>query len=142
MPSKLHIKQLARAYEMPRSTVHDSLKKILKLTLKLQSTLIRLPTDPDELKLIAYALFKRSADSRFLRNAVGAIDGSLVKLIVPEEQLEAYFDRHLDTSINFTCICDYKMIVRFLIIGKTGAYHDMNVLKSSQLYQKKLFSSS
>ncbi|XP_053214955.1 uncharacterized protein LOC128398154 [Panonychus citri] len=136
--SKATIRQLERLFDVPKSTVQDSLDFVLSQILSIRDQLISLPK-VNECFVIANGFSRRHKRKNFHHNIVGAVDGTLIEIMVPTERVENYFDRHSRTSMNLTIVSDHRNLIRYAITGISGARHDANVLKDSMLYQKSLY---
>ena len=66
-------------------------------------------------------------ENRFLpyfKEAIGAIDGSHVKVIVPLNEMVNHTNRRGYTSQNVVAICDFDMRFTFVLSGWPGSVHD------------------
>jgi hypothetical protein len=64
----------------------------------------------------------------YFKEAIGAIDGSHVKLVVPLDDVVSHTNRHAYTSQNVLPICDFDMRFIFVVPGWPGAAHDSHIL--------------
>ncbi|XP_028416966.1 protein ANTAGONIST OF LIKE HETEROCHROMATIN PROTEIN 1-like [Dendronephthya gigantea] len=73
-------------------------------------------------------------DCRFPQ-AVGAIDGTHIEIIAPEEPFD-YFDRHHRYSVILQAVVGQNLTFLDTAIGYLGSMHDARVLRSSDIFQK------
>lgn len=59
-----------------------------------------------------------------LQRCFGAIDGTLIDVVVPTDACEAFRNRHGRVSQNVLCVCDFNMKFTFFYTGWEGAAHD------------------
>jgi hypothetical protein len=64
-------------------------------------------------------------------NCIGAIDGTHMKMVVPNRDKIAHLNRHNETSQNVMAICDFDMRFTFVLAGWPGSAHDMRVFKDA-----------
>ncbi|XP_066600749.1 putative nuclease HARBI1 [Prorops nasuta] len=62
---------------------------------------------------------------------LGAIDGTHVKIVKPEEHPEAYINRKGYYSIQLQVVCDHELKFINCYAGQVGSVHDMRVFKLS-----------
>ena len=65
----------------------------------------------------------------FFDNAIGAIDGTHVKVIVPGKKVGPYFGRSKEKTQNVLAICDFDRRFTFVAAGIPGSAHDWTVLQ-------------
>lgn len=63
-----------------------------------------------------------------LKDAIGAIDGSHVKVVVPVDEVVNHTCHHGYTSQNMLAICDFDMRFTFAVAGWPGSAHDTRIL--------------
>lgn len=63
-----------------------------------------------------------------LKDAIGAIDGSHVKVVVLVDEVVNHTCRHGYTSQNMLAICDFDMRFTFAVAGWPGSAHDTRIL--------------
>ncbi|XP_035986731.1 putative nuclease HARBI1 [Fundulus heteroclitus] len=66
---------------------------------------------------------------------IGAIDGSHIPIVAPNERRVDYFNRKGWYSINMQALVDDRYMFRDICVGWSGSTHDARVLVNSQLYQ-------
>ena len=64
-------------------------------------------------------------------NAIGAIDGTHIRVIVPGNKQGPYFNRHNDKTQNVLAICDFDRRFTFVAAGILGSAHDWAVLREA-----------
>ncbi|XP_066590835.1 putative nuclease HARBI1 [Prorops nasuta] len=76
---------------------------------------------------------------------LGAIDGTHVKIVKPEEHPEAYINRKGYYSIQLQVVCDHELKFINCYAGQVGSVHDMRVFKLSNfsnLLNEEIFSNN
>lgn len=68
--------------------------------------------------------------------AAGAIDGSHIPIIRPEESASDYYNRKGYYSIIMQAVVDHRGLFMDICIGWPGKVHDARVFVNSSLYQK------
>jgi len=64
-------------------------------------------------------------------NAIGAIDGTHVKVIIPFSKVGQYIDRRNEKTQNVLAICDFDRRFTFVAAGIPGSAHDWTVLQEA-----------
>ena len=64
----------------------------------------------------------------YFKGAIGVIDGSHIKVVVPADEVINYTCFHGYTSQNLLAICDFGMRFTFVVAGWTGSAHDTRIL--------------
>ena len=113
-----------------RSTekIHKKFKHVLKCLCKLASQNIR-PRDTSFM-----IMHDKIREDRFwlhFKGAIGAIDGSHIRVEVPTEEVVNHTGRHRFTSQNVMAICDFDMRFTFIVTGCPGSAHDTRILNDS-----------
>ncbi|CAD6271334.1 unnamed protein product [Miscanthus lutarioriparius] len=67
----------------------------------------------------------------FFDGAIGAIDGTHIRINVDKVFHDDYINRHGWPSQNVVAVCDFDGWVTFLGVGMAGAVHDMRVLREA-----------
>ena len=68
--------------------------------------------------------------------AVGAIDGSHIPIIRPQESASDYYNRKGFYSIIIQAIVDYRGLFMDIYLGWPGKVHDARVFANSTIYRK------
>jgi hypothetical protein len=108
--------------------VHHNFGKILKCLVKLAADIIR-PVDP-EFKTI----HRRLQCPRFrphFNDCIGAIDGTHVEVVVPNDKKVQYLCRKGHTTQNVLAVVDFDMRFIFVLAGWLGSVHDMRVFNDA-----------
>ena len=71
--------------------------------------------------------------------AVGAIDGSHVRIKCPPALHDQYINRKLDYSIQCQGVCDSNHKFLDICVGYPGSVHDTRVMYNSPLYYRRLY---
>ncbi|KAJ8367962.1 hypothetical protein SKAU_G00079900 [Synaphobranchus kaupii] len=127
---------VSRAFDIPRSTVHNIIHRVAEEILAIQRQVILLPGN--ELEEIG-AGFARLAHSAAFSTAVGAIDGCQVRVKPPHTDSQCYLNRKLFFSIQLQAVCDHTGKFLDIFVGYTGSVHDSRVLRNSPLYVEQLY---
>jgi len=106
-------------------TIHTKFHEVLRCLRKLAKDNItpRYPTFSTE--------HEKVRENRFwpyFKEAIGAIDGSHVKVIVPLDETVNHTNRHGYTSQSVLAICDFDMRFTFAVTGWPGSAHDLRIL--------------
>ncbi|XP_029708234.1 uncharacterized protein LOC115254698 [Aedes albopictus] len=126
------------SFDIPRATVKRICHKMLAFVLDvLMMQVIKYP-NADELVEIARGFCSR-ANSGIFERAVGAIDGSHVKIKCPPSLHDQYINRKLDYSIQCQAVCDSKHKFLDICVGYPGSVHDTRVMYNSPLYYRRLY---
>lgn len=118
--------QICERFRRSPDTVHLKFRHILKVMLQFSKDIIQ-PRDPD-----FRDVHERLLQARFFPhfvNCVGAIDGTHIPVVVPQEERMTYMCRHGYTSQNVMAVCDFDMRFTFVAAGMKGRCHDMAVFK-------------
>jgi hypothetical protein len=67
----------------------------------------------------------------FFDNCIGAIDGTLIPVVVPISKVVQHTGRHEYTTQNVLAICDFDMRFTFVVAGWPRSVHDMRVFKDA-----------
>ena len=69
---------------------------------------------------------------RVFKGAVGALDGTLIHVVVPAKKQDLYRSRGKgDCYQNVLAICDFNMIFTFVVTGWEGEVHDSRILSEA-----------
>jgi hypothetical protein len=63
-----------------------------------------------------------------LKDCIGAIDGTHIRAVIPEDKQVRYIGRTGAVTMNVMAICDFDMHFTYASIGQPGAMHDTSVL--------------
>ena len=67
----------------------------------------------------------------FLKNCVGAIDGTHVPCTPPKRRRGAYRNRHGTLSHNVLVVVDFSGYILYILSGWEGSAHDSRVLRDA-----------
>ncbi|XP_032363501.1 putative nuclease HARBI1 [Etheostoma spectabile] len=123
---------VARAFAMPRTTVHRAVHKTSRKVLSLLPQVVRHPTEEDFPHIGAG--FAQLAGSAAFHRVVGSIYGCHVRVTPPAEDAACYLNRKIFHSVQFQAVCDHTAKFIDVFIGFPGSAHDARVLKNSPLY--------
>ena len=125
------------AFDIPKSTVHDMLKRTTR-DLKAHITTVICFPPPHELPTIA-AGFSELAHSPALSSVVGAIDGCHIRVQCPgDEKRDDYSNYKLFTSIQLQALCDHRGKFLDIFTGYPGSVNDPRILRNSPLFHQAL----
>jgi hypothetical protein len=110
-------------------TVSIKFDHILDCVIKLSKDIIR-PKNPT-LSTVRQRLQQPRFDPYF-NNAIGAIDGTHIKVVVPANKVVQYMGRHGYTGQNVMGICDFDLRFTFVVAGWHGSVHDMRVFSDTR----------
>jgi hypothetical protein len=116
--------QAADRFERSPSTVSNKFHDVLDCVDRMAADYIR-PNDPTFTQV-----HEKLTQSRFwphFKDAIGAIDGSHIPVIVAEKDKVKYTNRKGYTSQNVLAICDFDMRFTFAVTGWPGSVHDTRV---------------
>ncbi|WVZ65324.1 hypothetical protein U9M48_014705 [Paspalum notatum var. saurae] len=68
---------------------------------------------------------------------IGAIDGTLIEVSVPERFQADFTNRHGWRSQNVICVCNFKMMFTYVGVGTEGSAHDMRVYRQKALMDRR-----
>jgi DDE superfamily endonuclease len=71
-----------------------------------------------------------------IKNIIGAIDGTYVKIDAPHADQEAYINRKCYHSVTLQAICDNRMKFTDCFVGYPSSVHDCRIFRNSPIYKK------
>ena len=83
------------------STAHDSLTEVIDAIMVNLTNIIKMPTTEEQRRQLADNFYKYKYP-----NVVGAIDGTSIEIMVPDEHRLDYYTRKHTTAVNLTAVCD------------------------------------
>lgn len=128
---------VARAFDMPRSTVHRLVHRVSGEVAALLYQVVRHPSAGKLPRL--GARFARLAGSAAFNRVVGAIDGCHVRVKPPAEDAACYFNRKLFYSVQLQAICDDTGRFLDVFVGYCGSVHDARVLQNSPIFYERSY---
>ncbi|XP_029964615.1 putative nuclease HARBI1 [Salarias fasciatus] len=128
---------VARAFDIPRSTVCDVAHRVADQILSIRRRLISFPP-AEELEDISTGFQQLGGCASFQR-VVGAIDGCHVRITPPAEHAECYLNRKLFHSVQFQAVTDHQGRFLDIFVGYPGSVHDSRVLRNSPIYMEQLY---
>ena len=87
------------------------------------------PKDPTFSSVHSKVANHRSAS--FFNNAIRAIDGTHVKVMVPFSKVGQYVNRKNEKTQNVLAICDFDCRFTFVAVGVPGSAHDWTILQEA-----------
>jgi hypothetical protein len=122
------VRQAEYRFERSMETVSRKFHHVLACLVKLAKDIIR-PKDPTFSSVHPKVANHRSAP--FFNNAIGALDGTHVKVVVPFEKVGSYINTKNDKTQNVLGICDFDRRFTFVVAGVPGSAHDWTVLQEA-----------
>ena len=122
------VRQVENRFERSMETVSRKFHHVLSCVLKLAIDIIR-PKDSTFSCVHNKVAKHRSAPA--FNNAIGAIDGTHVKVIIPFSKVGQYIDRRNEKTQNVLAICDFDRRFTFVAAGIPGSAHDWIVLQEA-----------
>ena len=98
---------LSDCYDVPKSSIQDSLNRILNIIYKLGKKVLAPPTSETKLKKIAIG-FKKITIPTVFANCIGALDGTLIRFQSRVVRGCEFIDRNGTFSLNLSAICDHE----------------------------------
>jgi hypothetical protein len=110
--------------------------KVLKCVLKLTEDII-VPEDPQFRTM--HPRLRNHRFYPFFKDCVGAIDGTHIPVVMPNDKFIQHLCRKGMTTQNVMASCDFDMIFTFVLIGWSGSIHDMRVFNCSMTTYNQVF---
>ncbi|XP_018303600.1 putative nuclease HARBI1 [Mycetomoellerius zeteki] len=121
---------LSNLFDISISSVFRIIRRVINWLVTLVPEVIVWPEGNNITKVSRK--FEEIAD---IRNCVGAIDGSHIFINKPEENGREYFNRKQCYSILLQAVTDSKMKFTNIYCGDPGSFHDVRMLRRSELFQ-------
>ena len=118
----------ADRFEHSAWTISTKFSEVLECIFKLAGDIIK-PKDPS-FTHVHQRLRKRRFWPHF-KNAIGAIDGTHIRVTVPAALKVVHINRHGYPSQNVMAMCDFDMRFTFICAGWPGSVHDTRVFLNS-----------
>lgn len=119
---------MSQQFGIAMSTAHDTVEQFVDSVLKLLPEIIKMPTHENEFRHLANDFYKYGYP-----NVVGAIDGTGIKVIVPQTDKNDYFTYKYDTYLNLTAVCDARKKIWNINVGQSERNHDSHIFRCSPL---------
>lgn len=110
---------------MAKSTLSKAFIRIISVLNKISSRFIRWPTQ-DEMVEIENG-FERMLG---MKNVIGAIDGTYVKIDAPQVHPEQYINRKCFHGITLQAICAYNLKFIDCFSGYPSSVHDARIFRN------------
>lgn len=110
------------------ATCSTKFSEVLECVVRLAKDVVR-PRDPTY-----SSVHPRVANHKYgqcFSGAIGALDGTHVKVCVPGIAVGKYINRKSEKSQNVLCICDFDRRYTFVAAGIPGSAHDYRVLSEA-----------
>nr|XP_034591814.1 protein ALP1-like [Setaria viridis] len=122
------LRQVEDRFVRSLETISRTFDKVLTSVLRLAVDIIK-PKDP-EFKTVHQRL-RNPRFSPYFDNCIGAIDGTHVPVVVPNDKVVQHTGRHGYPSQNVLAVCDFDMRFTFVVSGWPGSVHDMRVFSDA-----------
>ena len=122
------VRQAENRFERSMETVSHKFNHVLSCVTKLAKDIIA-PKDPTFSSVHPKVANHKSAPS--FNNAIGAIDGTHVKVAVPFTKVGQYINRRNEKTQNVLAICDFDRRFTFVAAGIPGSAHDWTFLQEA-----------
>ena len=124
------VRQAENRFERSMETVSRKFHEVLSCVTQLAKDII-CPKDPT-FSLVHHKVANHRSAPAF-NNAIGAIDGTHVKVVVPFSKAGQYINRRNEKTQNVLAICDFDRRFTFVAMGIPGSAHDWIVLQQAIL---------
>lgn len=128
----LSYRVVSGVFSVPRSTVHRVIHKVARHIGHNLKRAIHFPSAED-LDAVGRG-FGLLAGSPVFNKAVGAIDGSHIRIKPPQLHRLDYLNYKGFYSVNMQAICDAEGRFLDIFVGYPGSVHDTRILKNSPFY--------
>ncbi|KAL8492690.1 hypothetical protein ACS0TY_024038 [Phlomoides rotata] len=120
-------------FKRSAQTIHYYFHNILRAILKLHNILLAKPTPVDDDALILAGNISRyiSKSDASLHGCLGALDGTLIDVMVPEIDKARYRTRKGTVPVNVLAGCDRRMHFIYMLTGWDGSAADARVLRDA-----------
>lgn len=138
MAQGMTIRMTAMTLEIPKSTVGDIINWHLQHVDHFSKRYINFPTDEKRIAEICDG-FKLISKSNIICDAVGAMDGTLIRLENKYNKKPSFFCRKGFYALNTLLVVDHEGLIMYAYTGCRGSTHDSNMFKQSALFRKNLW---
>ncbi|XP_004969050.2 protein ALP1-like [Setaria italica] len=122
------LRQVEDRFVRSLETISRTFDNVLSSVLKLAVDIIK-PKDP-EFRTV-HPRLRNPRFAPYFNNCIGAIDGTHIPVVVPNDKVVQHTGRHGYTSQNVLAICDFDMRFTFAVTGWPGSVHDMRVFSDA-----------
>ena len=77
--------------------------------------------------------------TRGIGSAIGAVDGTHIRILPPSEFKQDYHNRKNQYSIQLQGVCNHEGVFTDIFTGFPGSVHDARVYRNSPLYRERQF---
>ena len=130
------VSQVQNRFKRSTETINRKFNHVLKCLNLLAADIIK-PIDPQ-----FRDVHERLQDSKFyphFNNAIGAIDGTHIPVIVPAKDMINHVGRHGFATQNVMAVCDFDMRFISVVAGWPGSAHDTRIFKDTLDKYKEIF---
>ena len=122
----------ADSFCVGETTVREAFNDVLFALNRLSKSAIKFPQTTSEKAAIIAGFNKLSK----LKNILGAVDGTHIKILKPVDNAKDYFSRYQEYDVTCQGTCDSKSQFTNFACAYPGSMHDSNVFKNSKLSEK------
>lgn len=115
---------VADRFAHSRSVTNKKFHEVLECVDRMAGDYIR-PMDPSFFE--PHPILRKTRFWPHFKNAIGAIDGTHIRVVVPKELEPQHRNRKGYTSENVMAVCDFDMRFTFVVPGWPGSVHDIHV---------------
>jgi hypothetical protein len=130
------VRQAEDRFERSLGTIHNMFYKVLKCVLKLAEDIIK-PQNPQFRTM--QSRLRNPRFYPFFKDCVGAIDGTHIPVVVPNDKFVQHLCRKGMTTHNMMASCDFDMIFTFVLAGWPGSIHDIRVFDCAMTTYNQVF---
>ncbi|KAF6217344.1 hypothetical protein GE061_001698 [Apolygus lucorum] len=118
---------VSNLFDISKSALAKILKKLIFFVSDMSGEVITWPTEEE-----------MQESERYFRlqgfpGAIGAIDGSHIKVDKPESDPESFITRKCEYAVQLQAVCNHKKKIIDLYVGYPGSVHDARVFSTSPL---------
>ncbi|XP_018377994.1 PREDICTED: putative nuclease HARBI1, partial [Trachymyrmex cornetzi] len=116
-------------FDLGKSSLHDSFKRIVNAINNLADSLIAWPTQ-DEMNDLKHKFLQIGP----LPDVIGAIDGTHIPIKAPKDNSCYYITRKKEYAITLQAVYDTNLVFRNCFVGFAGSVHDKRIFVRSDLW--------
>ncbi|XP_056687225.1 uncharacterized protein [Spinacia oleracea] len=130
-------RNLQNRFKHSGETISRKMNEVLKAMTKFSRDIVR-ASDP-YFREVSVKIRGNYKYWPHFKDCIGAIDGTHIPCVVPEEDRIPYIGRKGHPTQNILAICDFDMLFTYFVVGWPGSVHDNRVLKNAMDNPKKAF---
>jgi hypothetical protein len=130
------VRQAEDRFERLLGIIHNMFYKVLKCVLKLVEDIIK-PQNPQFRTM--HPRLRNPRFYPFFKDCVGAIDGTHIPVVVPNDKFVQHLCHKGMTTQNMMASCDFDMIFTFVLAGWPSSVHDIRVFDCAMTTYNQVF---